>query len=68
MKRNRSKRKRPQEYKNGSVKRVQILDEESVLYIEGRECLARMEEEVELEQSQLNPPKSNKKKKRRKRF
>lgn len=49
------------------AKRVCILDENSVMYIEDREYLQKLVDEVEMEE-QANNPKPIKKKKRRTKF
>lgn len=66
VKRQKSKRKRKTMLPlSKDQKRVQILDEHSVLYIEGRDCLTKMEKELEAEERKMNPPKTKKNKKRR---
>lgn len=61
------KQKRRKTLDPNKTKRVSILDEASILYIEDRECLQRMQEELE-EEERLKNPKPTKKRKRRKRY
>ena len=48
-------------------RKVTFLDENAVMFIEGRDCLEKMTEEVALEQKVNDPPIKNKKRRKRKR-
>lgn len=54
-----------QDQGNRNYKHVSILDEDSICYIEGRECLDKLAKEQEEEERQLNPKPQKKRRRRR---